>query len=81
MGCTINKPEEKSEVPVRAFVRVTDPSGDYTPMQIVMKSDDMMERLMASARKEMECFVHKYGDLEELSGVIESMNTVLAAAG
>ncbi len=79
--CIVIKTEEAPKVPVRAFVRVTEPSGDYTPIQVAMKNDDMMERLMSSARKEMECFVQKYGDLEELSSVIESMNNVLAKAG
>ncbi len=79
--CIIIKPEDKPEVPVRAFVRVTEDSGDYTPMKIVMKDEDMMERLMGNARKEMECFVRKYGDLKELSDVIDSMNTALAKAG
>lgn len=78
--CIIIKPDEKPEVPVRAFVRVTEASGDYTPMQVVIENDDMMARLMSNAKREMECFVQKYGDLEELSSVIESMNVVLAKA-
>lgn len=68
-------------MPVRAFVRVTEASGDYTPMQVVIENDDMMARLMSNAKREMECFVQKYGDLEELSSVIENMNVVLAKAG
>ena len=79
--CIIIKPDDAPRNPVRAFVRVTEESGDYTPMHVVIKHCDMMERLMACAIKEMESFVRKYDSIKELSDVIESMNSILDKAG
>lgn len=77
--CIVVKPDERMMEPIRAFVRVTEASGDYTPMCVVMESKSMMNTLMDNARKEMEAFVRKYGGLGELSKVIDSMNEALAS--
>jgi len=79
--CIVIKPEVNEETPMRAFVRVTEATSDYTPMKVVMSSEQMMESLLVSARKEMETFVKKYTGVQELNRVIESMNEALYIAG
>lgn len=80
--CIVVKPEVTTcdEEPTRAFVRVTDTSWDYTPIKVVMKNPDMMERLMEEAKKDMNRFVNKYRSLENLQDVIDSMEKALGEA-
>lgn len=78
--CIVVKTDERPESATRAFVRVTESTGEYTPMRIVMGNPDLMENLMKEARRDMEAFVRKYRELNDLNNVIESMNSILDKA-
>ncbi|MCC8014662.1 MAG: hypothetical protein LIO87_05655 [Eubacterium sp.] len=79
--CIIIKPEKNEATPTRAFVRVTESTGNYTHINVVLSDEELMERLITSAWKEMECFTKKYSGIKKLNKVIAEMNEALKSTG
>lgn len=65
--------EEDAE-PVRAFVHIT---NEYKPVNVVLKSREMTNTMLANAKAEMEAFIQKYGRLQELASVVQAMEEVI----
>jgi len=66
---------------VRAFVNVkTEPEGhrSYHPIQDVIKNDTAYNDLLMQAKDDMESFITKYSQIEELNAVKAEMLKVLA---
>lgn len=70
-----------NEIPVRVFVSIKDErrddSGGYRLMKEVLSDDDLRERMLQDARDEMQCFMKKYAQLEELSEVFKAMQQAI----
>ena len=67
--------ESKEPVPVRvrAFHNV-DETAEYHPIQRVLTNEDLHQKLLESARKDMIIFREKYKTLVELESVISAIN-------
>lgn len=67
--------ESKEPVPVRvrAFHNV-DETAEYHPIQQVLTNEDLHQKLLESARKDMIIFREKYKTLVELGSVISAIN-------
>lgn len=65
----------ESKEPVRAFVPrfIKHEQSTYQSISVAIKHKDTREYLLESARKEMQAFVRKYRNLEELSDLINSI--------
>lgn len=73
-------PQETEETTaVRAFVKVNSGvmPGKYNNIHAVLKNPDARERLLESAKKDCESFVHKYQSLNELSETIRAMRAII----
>ena len=69
------------EVAVRAFVNVRPAEGtyrSYMPTQEVIKNDEAYKDLLEQARNDMEDFITKYAQIEELNPVKAEMLKELA---
>lgn len=64
--------------PVRAYHHLTIESPAYTPIQVIMKSHDMTEQLLACAKKELTAFKRKYAGLEALTKVFVAIDELTA---
>lgn len=72
---------ENVEVAVRAYVNVRPAAGcyrQYIPTQEVIKNEEAYKDLLEQARADMENFVTKYAQIEELNQVKASMLKELA---
>ena len=68
-------------VAVRAYVNVRPAAGfarEYLPTQEVIANDEAYRDLLGQAKEEMQNFVSKYAQIEELNTVKASMLKVLA---
>lgn len=74
----IVRAESFEHEPTRAFVNIrnTEKAGTFRNIAAVMDDSDMREKLMTSAKREMQSFIAKYRTLEALSGVIAEMMLV-----
>ena len=67
---------ENVETEIRAFVNVvtgTLPDRSYTPVTEAILDDTAYKDLLAQAKAEMESFINKYSQIEELNGVKAAM--------
>jgi len=62
----------------RAFVRCTQTTSEYTPINVCLSYPDMTERLLSQAYKDMRAFQAKYKSLEALAPVLAAMEEVSA---
>ena len=74
----IVRAESFEQEPTRAFVNIrsTEKPGVFHNITAVMDDSVMREKLMSSAKREMQSFIAKYKTLEALSGVIAEMMLV-----
>jgi hypothetical protein len=78
--CYIKIVEGEKPEKMRAFVSLTTDrreGGGYRALATVLSNDEMRRRLLADAYVLMRSFMVKYGNLRELSDVIEAMNRVV----
>lgn len=70
---------EESESQPRAFVNLksNEVTGNYVSFTRVLNNDDWKEKLLASARMDMQAFIAKYKVLKELAGVVEEMQKII----
>lgn len=76
------KREDVTE-PVRAFFSVPKDGGtsyQYHSVDTILRSTDSRESLLESAKRELEAFTRKYGQLVELAEVIEATERLLSVA-
>jgi len=74
------KIEDRKPVKVRAYVSLQDDrqKGDsYRATVEVLSQEELREKLLEEARREMEAFIKKYRTLDELAGVIQAMEEAL----
>lgn len=72
---------ERMDIVVRAFVNVSPAHGvprSYHPTAEVIHSEEAYKDLLAQAKAEMESFITKYQQIEELNGVKAKMLEVLS---
>ena len=75
-------PEEKSDKPykevqfVRAFYNV-DSTPEYHPIQQVLTTEDLHQKLLEAARRDMIIFKEKYKTLVEIQSVISAIDEKL----
>lgn len=62
--------------PVRAFFKVEQSNNSYQRIDAIVRDKDSYENLLTMAKKEMQSFIKKYSDLEELRPVINAMNSI-----
>ena len=80
---SIEGEHEGMEEPVRAFFTVPTMGGEayqYHSVEAVLKDANSREALLARAKRELEAFVRKYGQLEELAEIIASVEKLRSAA-
>ena len=76
-------PEEKSEKPVkevqfvRAFYNV-DSTPEYHPIQRILTTEDLHQKLLETARRDMIIFKEKYKTLVEIQSVISAIDESLS---
>ena len=69
--------EEESKEPVLVHVRAfhnVDETAEYHPIQRVLTNEDLHQKLLETARKDMIIFREKYKTLVELESVISAIN-------
>jgi len=71
----VNKPDS---APVRMFVGYYTDDGDheYQPREIVIQSQDLCDRALAAALKELEDLRAKFEEIEELASVWKELDKV-----
>lgn len=62
--------------PVRAFFKVKQDEPSYQRIDAIVSSKSSYESLLDMAKKEMQSFIKKYSDLEELRPVIDAMSNI-----
>lgn len=67
------KTAEHKEIPVRAFANI---EHDYKPIQLIMESQTLTEKLLENALRELRSFQVKYANLKELAPVFEAIEKV-----
>lgn len=77
----IVRPEASEVQTVRAFVNVVPhkESRSYMGLARVLDDDALREQLLEQSRRDMIAFTDKYGNLQALSSVIETMRKALAS--
>lgn len=68
------KTDEKSEMPVRAFMSVEHDSPVYESITTILTDENKTERLMNMAMKELISFERKYATIEALAGVFREID-------
>lgn len=72
--------EEESEEPVQVHVRAfynVDETPEYHPIQQILTTEDLHQKLLETARRDMIIFREKYKALAELESVISAINASL----
>ena len=73
---------ERTEQPTRAFVyTVSDNSGEYKSIGVVLRDSNSREALLDSARRELLAFRRKYQTLYELSEVFAAIDGAIGSQG
>ena len=73
------KPEQKADVPIRAFFRAdSNLKNTYEPVNLIIADVDKYAYLLRQALAEMEAFVRKYSVLTELKPVTDVMEQALS---
>lgn len=72
--CIVVKTETPESSPVRAFINIKDESRDYRPINIVICSPDMREKMLSDAYRDMKIFRQKYQALTELQSVFNAFD-------
>lgn len=63
--------------PVRAFINIKREEREYCCLDVVVRSEDLYQQMLAAAFKEMEAFKQKYKSLSELSTVFSAVDDIL----
>jgi len=72
VGMNEKKKKEKVTVPLRMFYHLKDEEG-YRPIHVIMKDQDLHEKLLMTAYSELKAFTVKYSNLQELDQVFEAI--------
>lgn len=64
---------EHKEIPVRAFANI---EHEYKPMELIMQSRCLTDKLLDNALRELRAFQIKYANLKELAPVFEAIEKV-----
>ena len=78
---TFLKKNENENVPIQAYVSLTDDryaEGGYRSIVSILSDDEMREKMLKDARRELNIFRRKYQSLVELSKLFQEIERVLA---
>ena len=60
---------------IRAFAAVGNNDDRYVPIKVVLADPEMRAELLRKAREELEWFSQKYSGIQELTGVLQEIET------
>jgi hypothetical protein len=66
--------ENKDPVTYRLFVNTGDRDGKYKPVEVVVKQKDEYEKLLETAKRELQAFKDKYSILVELNDLFNEID-------
>ena len=66
----IIKEETEEKTPIRLFYNTGDRTGEYKPVQLVMRKEDEYKSLLNKAQEELRMFKKKYQCLTELEEIL-----------
>ena len=66
----IIKEETEVQTPIRLFYNTGDRTGEYKPVQLVMRKEDEYKNLLNKAQEELRAFKKKYSYLTELEEIL-----------
>lgn len=66
----IIKEETEEKTPIRLFYNTGDRTGEYKPVQLVMRKEDEYKNLLNKAQEELRVFKKKYHCLTELEEIL-----------
>jgi Cu/Ag efflux pump CusA len=58
--------EEQEVEPVRAFINVAGEENEYAPIEVVVRNQELYDRYVMQALRELESYKKKYRDIMEL---------------
>ena len=72
--------EKKTNIYVSLETQRVEPGGGYSPLVSVLSDAERRSQLLGQARRELDAWMRKYRELEELAEVFAAAENVLAEA-